>query len=167
MAEIKQLPNGNTRETREHSRTARVSVQNGRSYCYVTCPFCDQVTRAYIWSLSGGGKKCQCGALHCGWGMSFKETAPRHFTFSQVGPSFVGSYKDLDLVTPDRCGTGEFVTVGNGCRIKVVFIKSEKLDDGTRFSELFGLGHDIDKHMSIIQYNRNLGGYLYSWATYK
>jgi hypothetical protein len=26
------------------------------------CPFCKTVTRAYHWSLAGGGKKCACGA---------------------------------------------------------------------------------------------------------
>lgn len=31
----------------------------------VKCPFCQSISRAYWWSLSGSGKKCiGCGALH-------------------------------------------------------------------------------------------------------
>jgi len=26
------------------------------------CPFCDTVTEAYVWSLAGSGKRCECGA---------------------------------------------------------------------------------------------------------
>jgi hypothetical protein len=35
----------------------------GRSSVDVTCPFCKAVTTAYVWSLAGGGKKCECGAI--------------------------------------------------------------------------------------------------------
>ncbi len=33
----------------------------------IKCPFCGTTSRAFIWSLSGGGKKCvnkKCGAKH-------------------------------------------------------------------------------------------------------
>lgn len=30
---------------------------------YFDCPFCGSEIKAYLWSLSGGGKKCGCGAL--------------------------------------------------------------------------------------------------------
>lgn len=30
----------------------------GRSTVRVTCPFCGEVTEAYIWSFAGGGKRC-------------------------------------------------------------------------------------------------------------
>jgi hypothetical protein len=53
-----------TCECREHERTDTISVANGRSYCYITCPFCEAEVKAYIWSLSGGRKRCDCGALH-------------------------------------------------------------------------------------------------------
>ena len=29
----------------------------------VVCPFCEQITDGYLWSMSGSGKKCGCGSL--------------------------------------------------------------------------------------------------------
>ncbi len=37
----------------------------GRSTVRVWCPWCLHHTRCYIWSLSGSGKLCECGALLC------------------------------------------------------------------------------------------------------
>ena len=36
----------------------------GRTVIYITCPFCGVETKAYLWSLAGSGKRCQCGAKH-------------------------------------------------------------------------------------------------------
>ena len=33
----------------------------GRSSVDIKCPFCGDVTKAYLWSLAGSGKKCSCG----------------------------------------------------------------------------------------------------------
>jgi hypothetical protein len=41
----------------------RVS-ETGRSRVGIRCPFCDVVTEAYVWSLAGSGKRCECGAVH-------------------------------------------------------------------------------------------------------
>ena len=30
---------------------------------YFDCPFCHTEVKAYLWSLSGGGKRCKCGAF--------------------------------------------------------------------------------------------------------
>lgn len=35
----------------------------GRSTIIVPCPFCKRPIVAYIWSIAGGGKRCDCGAL--------------------------------------------------------------------------------------------------------
>lgn len=35
----------------------------GRSYIYIQCPFCKEQIKTFIWSLNGGGKRCDCGAL--------------------------------------------------------------------------------------------------------
>jgi len=41
----------------------------GKSRVLIECPFCKEEFWAYIWSISGGGKKCTgCGAKHNGWG---------------------------------------------------------------------------------------------------
>ena len=29
----------------------------------VRCPFCDCVVEAHLWSISGSGKRCECGAV--------------------------------------------------------------------------------------------------------
>ena len=36
----------------------------GRSVVGIRCPYCGSVTEAYIWSLAGSGKRCECGAVH-------------------------------------------------------------------------------------------------------
>jgi hypothetical protein len=36
----------------------------GKGTVDVECPFCGEVTRCYVWSLAGSGKKCICGAIH-------------------------------------------------------------------------------------------------------
>jgi hypothetical protein len=36
------------------------------NYSIIECPFCQQQSRAYWWSISGGGKRCEnkkCGAM--------------------------------------------------------------------------------------------------------
>lgn len=45
----------------------------GKSRVYIECPFCLTRFWAYIWSISGGGKKCenkQCGAIHTSFGIA-------------------------------------------------------------------------------------------------
>ena len=66
------MPTNPPPELRPYTRTAAVSVF-GRSYCYITCPYCNAEVKAYIWSLCGGGKRCPCGAVHGGYGMSRKD----------------------------------------------------------------------------------------------
>ncbi len=43
----------------EHSRAM------GRILVSLRCPFCGAKVFAYLWSLAGSGKKCDCGAV-CG-----------------------------------------------------------------------------------------------------
>ena len=44
----------------------------GRSSLEIKCPFCNWVVTAYLWSLAGGGKRCDCGALHTNYGQTYK-----------------------------------------------------------------------------------------------
>lgn len=44
----------------------------GKSTVDVLCPFCENKTNAYIWSLSGGGKRCSsCKDVLLTSGMAF------------------------------------------------------------------------------------------------
>lgn len=58
-----------TRPHKEHQRGPTIS-EFGRSYCYIQCPYCENRIKAYIWSLSGGGKACPCGAKHTAHGVT-------------------------------------------------------------------------------------------------
>lgn len=65
-------------ESRSHERSGSVGNRNGRSWCYIVCPFCQTRCRAYVWSLAGGGKKCpDCGALHGNYGRTDRRTAKK------------------------------------------------------------------------------------------
>ena len=33
---------------------------------FFDCPYCSVEVKAYVWSLTGGGKRCECGALFTG-----------------------------------------------------------------------------------------------------
>lgn len=49
-------------EARQFTLTSlRHSV--GRSPLTFLCPFCSNTVHGYLWSMSGGGKRCGCGAI--------------------------------------------------------------------------------------------------------
>ena len=43
---------------------------------YFDCPWCGEEIKAYLWSLSGGGKRCRCGAIFGSWGFGRKLLPP-------------------------------------------------------------------------------------------
>ena len=55
---------------REYEVTGTGIKPPSSNYSYIRCPFCQRVERAYWWSISGGGKKCPCGAKHNSAGMT-------------------------------------------------------------------------------------------------
>lgn len=42
--------------------------QMGRTRVWIDCPFCKGTVEAYLWSIAGKGKRCDCGALFGGSG---------------------------------------------------------------------------------------------------
>ena len=50
---------------KEHSGLTVVYSEVGRTAVWLTCPWCQTRVDAFLWSLAGSGKRCQCGAL-CG-----------------------------------------------------------------------------------------------------
>lgn len=55
-------------ETRP-AKTLSVSRAHARTTALIQCPFCLRSVRAYVWSLAGSGKRCECGALLHGDGI--------------------------------------------------------------------------------------------------
>lgn len=50
----------------------------GRTSVSVTCPVCNAKTTAFLWSLSGSGKLCTCGALLTPAGAWVKPVHPQY-----------------------------------------------------------------------------------------
>lgn len=47
----------------------------GKTRVHIECPFCFARFWAYVWSISGGGKKCpNCGAIHGSFGVAYPTT---------------------------------------------------------------------------------------------
>ena len=59
-------------ETRDYKVISR-RAEFGRTSILIECPFCLGRVRAYLWSLSGCGKRCSCGAMFCSIGYATKE----------------------------------------------------------------------------------------------
>lgn len=49
----------------------------GRSTVVIECPCCGTDTTAYVWSLAGSGKRCECGAKHTLYGTIPPAKPPR------------------------------------------------------------------------------------------
>lgn len=43
---------------------------------HIECPYCFAEVKAYLWSLCGGGKRCNCGALFGSHGTAYKLSVP-------------------------------------------------------------------------------------------
>lgn len=57
--------------SREFKVLARYS-EHGRTSIRIECPFCFARFLAFVWSISGGGKKCpNCGAKHASFGLAY------------------------------------------------------------------------------------------------
>jgi hypothetical protein len=61
------------KEIKEYDGIHGYRSVHGSSYGYITCPFCKSEVKVYIWSLRGGGKKCDCGAMLTSFGKAYKE----------------------------------------------------------------------------------------------
>lgn len=60
-------------ETRRYT-TRRGPSWVGHTLVYISCPFCGNETEAHLWSLCGGGKRCEteeCGAIFGGLGNAY------------------------------------------------------------------------------------------------
>lgn len=44
----------------------------GRTRVDLDCPYCGRTVVAFLWSLSGGGKRCPCGAFFGSRGTAYK-----------------------------------------------------------------------------------------------
>ena len=53
----------NNIESRDCGGYGRILRGMGKTRVELTCPFCKVPVTAYLWSLAGGGKRCDCGAM--------------------------------------------------------------------------------------------------------
>jgi hypothetical protein len=60
-------------EARSHDRSGEYSMPAGKTYFYITCPFCFDRSKVYAWSMAGRGKRCPCGAMHDGLGRTHRK----------------------------------------------------------------------------------------------
>jgi hypothetical protein len=110
-------------EQRPHERSATIPAF-GRSYCYITCPFCNTEAKTFIWSLAGGGKRCPgCKAMHTHWGMTIAKDGDTPQNNSgirldgDVSPSYkesVGRNDTTNLETNDERSEPEDWRPGGG-----------------------------------------------------
>lgn len=56
----------------------------GKTTIEIRCPFCERTTDVYVWSLSGGGKRCGCGALFGSTGFAYHWAVPSDTTGEQA-----------------------------------------------------------------------------------
>lgn len=59
-------------DEREFTAVYHRPTATGQIQMRLTCPFCHGDTTAYLWSLSGGGKRCPCGAYFGSRGTTYK-----------------------------------------------------------------------------------------------
>lgn len=69
-------PGANNIESRDFPGYTRKWSEMGKSRIEVKCPFCKMTITAYLWSVAGGGKRCNCGAMF-GSGGTFYHFADR------------------------------------------------------------------------------------------
>jgi hypothetical protein len=65
------MPEYNQQKARSYRVTRSGLKAPSSNWVDIECPFCGTESRAYVWSLSGGGKKCvnrKCGAMHTSYG---------------------------------------------------------------------------------------------------
>ena len=65
-----------TAERREYTIKREGLERPSSIVWYFDCPFCGDEIKAFLWSLSGGGKRCNCGALFGSGGRAYKRRPP-------------------------------------------------------------------------------------------
>jgi hypothetical protein len=64
------MPDYDWANARQYTVTGTGLKPPSSNYSNIKCPYCSASVRAYWWSISGGGKKCHCGAMHNSAGMT-------------------------------------------------------------------------------------------------
>jgi hypothetical protein len=66
-------PGSNSVEQREYVASSYHPRPSGKSYYIIRCPFCKADMKAFAWSIRGGGKRCDCGAMLGSGGTAYKK----------------------------------------------------------------------------------------------
>lgn len=64
---------------------------------WFACPFCGAEVKAYVWSLSGRGKRCECGAFHF---VGASEAPAQQFRLEETPGSRHGR-REVEVFAPD------------------------------------------------------------------
>lgn len=59
-------------DQREYTLSSSTLEHPSSIVWWFDCPWCGGEIKAYLWSLSGGGKRCDCGAIFGADGRGFK-----------------------------------------------------------------------------------------------
>lgn len=60
-------------ESREYEVVSQTLEYPSSIVWHISCPWCGGSVKAYLWSLSGGGKRCECGAVFSAQGVAYKK----------------------------------------------------------------------------------------------
>lgn len=63
-------------ERRKYTIHAHSLERPSSRIVYFHCPYCNIEIKAYVWSLCGGGKRCECGAIFGSKGVGYKLQEP-------------------------------------------------------------------------------------------
>lgn len=69
---VRKGPYNKSENARRDWRSFGVISEMGKRRIEIECPFCFATFWAYVWSISGGGKRCtNCGAMHTSYGFAY------------------------------------------------------------------------------------------------
>lgn len=92
----------------------------------------------------------------------------KHFTFKKIGACILDSKKlGYEIEPPTNAIIGEFITVGNGSKHKILYIKTtdKSPEKSTEILNMFP-EHENNSFMKIIQYCYKIEGFIFGYINW-